>query len=75
MRQNQKGRLSVDNKGVFRAESNIYDAAFLRKYLTVESRLLFSQNASSQMFDWVLNTPLDKTLILKLIVTLTAYRT
>ena len=31
MRQNLKGRLSVDNKGVFRTESNIYDAAFFAK--------------------------------------------
>ena len=36
---------------------------FLRKQLKAESRLLFSQEAPSKMFDWVLNTPLIYTLL------------
>ena len=43
---------------VFRTYSNIYDRAFLRKYLTVKSRELSSQKCPSVMFHWVLNTPL-----------------
>ena len=47
--------------GVFRIMWNIYDGAFQQKQLTAFSLSLPFQKASSQMFNWVLNKPLQKT--------------
>ena len=44
--------------GLFRTQSNICNGAFLRKQLTAFNRYLSSQKAPSEMFNWVLNTPL-----------------
>ena len=49
--------LKIQFMSVFRTQPNIYDGAFCEN----SSRLLavnyFCKRASSQMFDWVLNTP------------------
>ena len=43
--------------GVFRNQSNICEGALFKKKALI-SRKLFSQKTESQIFDWVLNTPL-----------------
>ena len=51
-----------ESRGIFRTQSNIYDVALLRKQLTTFSQKFFSQKAPSQMFDQILNTPLEDSL-------------
>ena len=46
-----------DIRGVFRTQSNIFDGAFLRRQFTAANSIC--NKVPSQMFDWVLNTPLD----------------
>ena len=50
-------------RGVFRTQSNIYDEAYLRKELRVESCSLFSEKITSEMFGQILNIPLIFTLL------------
>ena len=38
---------SIIDGGVFRTQSNIYDGAFLRKYLTAKNCQLFPQTSSN----------------------------
>ena len=43
----------------FRTQSKIYEEAFLRKQVAAKSHNYFCKKAPSQMFDWVINTPLQ----------------
>ena len=52
-------RIFLQITSVFRIQQNIYDGAFLQKQLTTFSLSLLLQKASSQMFDWILNNPLQ----------------
>ena len=45
-------------RGLFRAQSNIYDGAFSLKLLRAVTCSLFLQKAPSKMFGWALNTDL-----------------
>ena len=44
------------DRGAFRTQSKIY---LLRKYFQTYFKKIFNEKASSQMFEWVLNTPLN----------------
>ena len=50
----------TESRDCLKTQLSICNGLFLQKQLTVDSRYLFSQKASSQMLDWVLNKPLRR---------------